>query len=294
MTKKKIFFFGTPKIAIHSLKKISELSDYKIIGVGVFPDSKVGRKQILTPCAIKIAAQQLGLKVFEIPNKDELIKLYQTQDFDLGIVIAFGMIFPSEILETKKFINVHFSLLPAFRGASPVQSAILAGEKTSGITWQIMASELDSGDILLQKSFNIKGLKTSEIWNNFSEKTAEIFPAFLEKYFSKTLSPTPQKIACATFCTKFTKTDAEIFPKKDTAQSIYQKFLAFTPWPGIFMQTIKGALKLTDVSLQKEENLFPLPCDNNSILYVRKAQLAGKKELSISELLKGNPTLFTK
>jgi len=148
MNKKKILFFGTPEIANPSLEKIVSLENYEIVGVAVFPDRKVGRKQLLTPCPVKKRALELNLKIIEIANKEELVELHNNFDFDLGIVIAYGLIFPQEILETGKYVNVHFSLLPLYRGASPVQSAILNNELESGITWQRMVYELDAGNIL--------------------------------------------------------------------------------------------------------------------------------------------------
>lgn len=292
MIKKKIFFFGTPEIANPSLEKISELNEYEIVGVGVFPDRKIGRKQIYTSCPVKKLARKLGFKIFEIPNKESLVEIYKTQKFDLGMVIAFGMIFPQEILEDQKFVNVHFSLLPEYRGASPVQTAILEGQKESGITWQTMVSKLDAGDILFQKTFDIENQKTSEVWNDFSEKTAELFPEFLEKYFSDQLYSISQIEAKATFCHKFQKSDGEIFPQLETAEKIYQKFLAFNVQPKIFIKTEKGFVKITDANLQNEKESYKLKCKNNSFLFIKKAQISGKKEMKISEILKGHPCLF--
>lgn len=294
MNKKKIFFFGTPEIAIPSLEVIEKLTNYEIVGVGVFPDRKIGRKQILTPCPVKKLAQKLNLKIFEIPNKETLIEIYKIQKFDLGIVIAFGMIFPKEILGDKKFVNVHFSLLPEYRGASPVQTAILNGEKESGITWQTMGFKLDAGSVLFQKKFNIKNQKTSQIWDYFAQKTAHFFPEFLEKYFSQQLSPFSQIENEATFCYKFQKLDGKLFPEKESAKIIYQKFLAFDVWPHVFLQTSKGKLKITNITLKKQKNSFELNCKNNTSIFINKAQLEGKKEMEIFEILKGHPDLFKK
>ena len=152
---KKIFFLGTPEIAVPSLEKIASCADFEIVGVGVFPDRKVGRKQISTACPVKVTALKLGLPIFEIPDKSALETLTLNLDFDLGIVIAFGMIFTQKVLDTGTFVNVHFSSLPQYRGASPVQSAILGGDTQLGITWQKMVQTLDAGDVLFQKEFNI-------------------------------------------------------------------------------------------------------------------------------------------
>jgi len=293
--KKKIFFFGTPNIAVPSLKELSKLDNIEIIGVGVFPDRKVGRKQILTPCPVKVISQRLNLPITEINNKEDLISIFNNNEIDLGIVIAFGMIFPKEILNKPKFgvVNVHFSLLPKYRGASPVQSSILAGEKTSGITFQKMVKELDAGDILLQKEFEIQNKKTSEVFEEFSHQTAKLFPSFLDQLFNSKITPLPQDKSKKTLCTKFKKSDGEIFPKKETATEIWQKYLALDMWPGIYLQTRKGNLKLTEISLFPTENSFGLNCVDNTKLFIQQAQLPGKKAMDVQDVLRGNKDLFS-
>ena len=290
--KKKIFFWGTPSIAVPSLEKIYESKNIEIVGVGVMPDKKIGRKKIVTPCPTKIAAQNLGIKIFEIKNKSDLINIYKNINFDLGIIIAFGMIFPEEILADNKIINIHFSLLPKYRGASPVQTAILNGDEFSGITFQKITKKLDAGDILLQKKFSIKNQKTSEVFDQFAQETAILFPDFLDKYFDKKIIPQVQKESLVTFCRKFDKTDGEIFFKKMTAKIIYQTFLAFDIWPGIFFKSPKGNIKLTDISLTPQKNSLEILCAQNSKLYINRAQVPGKKEMDIQDILRGNNIFF--
>ncbi len=290
----KIFFFGTPEIAIPTLEKLAKNPNMEIVGVGIFPDRKVGRKQILTPCPVKIAAQNLKLPIFEIKNKVDLLKIFQTQTFDLGLVIAFGMIFPEEVLNIPKFgvINIHFSLLPKYRGASPVQSAILNGDQASGITFQKMVRKLDAGDILYQKEFDIAGKKTSEVFTDFAEKSAEMCAEFLTKYETGEIEPISQNEADATFCGKFEKADGEVFPQKETAEQIYQKYLAFDLFPGVFVKTKKGNVKLTKISLSPSESSISLDCAQNTKIHLLQAQIPGKSAMPIGEILKGNLELF--
>ncbi len=288
MPLKRILFFATPEIAVPSLETLAELENVEIVAVCTFPDRKVGRKQILTSCPVKVSAQSLGLRIEEVWSKEDLKNIVNKYDFDLGIVIAFGMIFPKEVLESGKFVNIHFSLLPQYRGASPVQSAILKGDKVSGITFQQMKFALDAGDILLQKKYSIEGKKTSTVFRDFAKYTAELFPEFLDQ------DPDPQiqDEKKATFCTKFTKTDGEIFPTKETAQTVYQKFLAFDLFPGIYIKTNKGDLKLTEVSLEPSEHAFALPCDKDTVLFIKQAQVPGKTPMGIQDILRGNPRLL--
>lgn len=324
--KKRIFFLGTPEIAVPSLEALVDtktldqrgdptLFEYEIVGVGVFPDRKVGRKQVLTPCPVKTKAMELGLSVFEIENKQELVDTCDNLDFDLGMVIAFGMIFPGEILD-KFFVNVHFSALPKWRGASPVQSSILAGETKNSVTFQRMVSALDAGDVLMQETFDVEGMTTGEVWENFSHRTAEMMPKFLDRFFAGKIKPEIQDKDKATFCGKFTKQDGEIFPEKESAEEIYRKFLAFSPWPGIYMKTDLGNVKILGCEvLSALSNKTPLPlspidkqdldqrgdpadgfydlkCANNSVLRIFRAQVPGKKAMDVGEILRGNPGIF--
>ena len=287
--KKKILFFGTPEIAVPTLEKLATMKEYEIVGVGVFPDRKVGRQQILTACPVKSSAEKLGLKIYEIKNKESLVKLTESLDFDLALIIAFGMIFPGKIL-SEKFINVHFSLLPKYRGASPVQSAILNGESKFGITWQNMAEKLDAGDVLSQQHFELKNCSTSYIWNFLSNETAKFLPNFLTEIFLGKITRTIQNEKDATFCHKFNKNDGEIFPGKMTAQEIYHKFLAFNVWPGIFFINKQGQrIKVLSANLKQEsENNLSLKCINNSELWIDSLQIAGKKIMTDKEFKQGN------
>jgi methionyl-tRNA formyltransferase len=292
--KKRILFFGTPDIAVSALEKLAKISDIEIVGVGCPEDKKVGRKRILTACPVKDSAKKLGLEVFSINNKKEVTEIYEKLDFDLAIVIAFGVIFPAKILNIPEFgtINVHFSLLPEFRGASPVQSAILAGKKESGITFQQMVKELDAGDVLWQKKWNIVDKTTSWLWDFFAEKTAEEMLDFLNKIFLRDLQVEKQDEKLATFCGKFEKNDGEIFLKKETSTEIWRKYLAFDVWPRIFLQTKYGNVKLGLISREILDQSVPLVCADDKNIYIKEVQVPGKKMMNVLEVLKGKPDLF--
>ena len=292
--KKRILFFGTPQIAVPVLEKLSKLDSIEIVGVCCPEDKKVGRKRLLSSCAVKNSAKKLGLNIYSINNKKEVLEIYEKLDFDLAIVIAFGVIFPEDVLDKPEFgtVNVHFSQLPEFRGASPVQSAILQGQKESGITIQKMVKKLDAGDILWQKKWNIENKSTSFLWEFFAEKTANEMPEFLDKLFSRDLIAKKQDENSATFCGKFEKADGEIFPKKESALEIWNKYLAFDVWPGIFLQTKYGNVKLGEISRNFEKNSFILECVDGKNIYIKKAQVPGKKMMDILDVLKGRSDLF--
>ncbi len=276
------------------MQSIAELENYEIVGVGVFPDRKVGRKQILTPCAVKVAALDLNLPVFELDSKAALEALFEKIDCDLAIVIAFGMIFPASLLKKPPLgvVNVHFSLLPAFRGASPVQSAILEGLNETGITWQRMVEALDAGDILWQTKHDIKDQTTLQVWQNFSEHTAQAFPEFLDAYTKESIKPKPQIESEATFCGKFKKTDGYLNPAQHSAETIYNTWRAFQPWPGVSLESNLGLLKLTKISLTSNQESVAINCAQDSTLYIVEAQIPGKKPQPFQQIQRQYPHIF--
>lgn len=292
--KKKILFFGTPEIAVPSLKAIAGLEAYEIVGVGVFPDRKVGRKQVLTPCPVKLAALDLNLPVFELDSKAALEALFEHTPCDLAIVIAFGMIFPASVLSTPPLgvVNVHFSLLPAFRGASPVQSAILDGLEETGITWQRMVAALDAGDVLWQTKHPIKDQTTLQVWQDFSQYTAQAFPEFLNTYTTGKIEPKPQAESDATFCGKFQKSDGYLTPSEVSAQTIYNTWRAFQPWPGVSLESHEGLLKLTNISLTTQDGSVALNCADDTILHITEAQIPGKKPQPFQQIQQQYPKIF--
>lgn len=299
---KKIFFLGTPEIAVPTLEVIAQLEGYQVVGVGVFPDKKVGRKQVLTPCSVKAKALELELPIIEIADKKALIEAFKTLDFDLAVVIAFGMIFPKSIFELREksewdIVNIHFSLLPEYRGASPVQAAILDGRKKSGITWQQMVYELDEGDLLCEAHYEIAGKSTSQLWDFFADETARLTPHFLELYFGGALHPLPQQDLIdqgkrkVSKCGMFEKSDGLVTPSTETAEQIYQKYLAFDVWPEIYVEASGKNIKLTHISLEPAEEALEVKCSDGKSIFVIQAQMPGKRPMQIEELLRGHPAL---
>ena len=146
-----IIYMGTPDFAVPTLEKLCE-SEHNILSVFTQPDKPVGRKQILTPPDVKVCAESHNLTVYQPKTlkDDEVVNLIKEQNPDVIVVVAYGQILPKNILDIPKFgcINVHGSLLPKYRGASPIQHAVLNGDKVTGVTTMYMGEGLDTGDIL--------------------------------------------------------------------------------------------------------------------------------------------------
>lgn len=300
----KIVFFGTPEFAVPFLDSLYNDKKIEISAVVTQPDKAAGRKKTLTPPPVKLKAQELGLSILQpkkIKNNIELFSLLKGLKVDFFIVIAYGKILPGEILNIPKYgtVNVHGSLLPKYRGASPIQSALLNGEKETGLTIMKINEELDEGDIYLLKKEPVTEKDTYEsLAKKLSGIGALILPSALKDIKNGILTPIKQNDSKATKCVKFTKLDALINPSVEDAEKIFNKLRAFTPWPGIFMNYGNKRLKIIKasvISFNKHINPGELKADNKElflgtrkgVLKIFEIQPEGKKPMLAHEFING-------
>jgi len=300
----KIVFFGTPEFAVPFLDALFNDKEIDILAVVTQPDREAGRKKTLTPPPVKIKAQDLGLTVLQplkLKNNDELINLLKGLKADFFVIIAYGKIFPNEILDIAKYgsVNVHGSLLPKYRGASPIQSALLNGDKETGLSIIKISEELDAGNIYLLKKETINEDDTYEtLARRLSEIGAILLPSALKDIKNKVLTPIEQNESRATKCEKFTKSDALIDPKTEEAEKIYNKLKAFTPWPGIYMVFKGKRLKIVKAAPLKEQSTVNAgefkEINKELILGTKKGDLKiteiqpeGKKVMQPNEFING-------
>ncbi len=243
----KIAFFGTPEIATIVLDEL------KIAGIIpnlliTNPDAPVGRKQILTPPPVKVWGQNNNVSVIQ-PNslKDSTtVPELATDDWDLFIVVAYGKIIPTWLLDKPKhgILNVHPSLLPKLRGASPIRSAILNDINETGVTIMLMDEKLDHGPIIYQEKAPIKAndwpIDGEDLDKIMAKQGGKMLAKIIPEYIAGEITPTPQDHAQATFCTKISKDMSELkinpydLPKGQEAYQTLLKIRAFAGWPETF------------------------------------------------------------
>lgn len=273
----KIVFFGNPKFALPALGSLMR-EKYQITGVITAPDKPVGRKHIITPPPVKVLAQKNGLTIYQPENKAELLKIMKNLQPDLAIVAAFGMIFPKEILSIPKygFINIHPSILPRWRGPSPIQTAILNGDEKTGITLFLMDEEIDHGPIISNEKLVMSNEETTEILSKkLSELGADLLIETLPKFVAGEITPLPQNEAEVTYTKKFSTQDAYVEPKNleeaqqkggEIAEKIERKIRALNPEPGVWTlrqaqgkqkrikileaKLVEGKLKITQIQTE--------------------------------------------
>jgi methionyl-tRNA formyltransferase len=303
----KIIFIGTPDFAVPSLNKLIK-SNYNIISAITQPDKKVGRKQEVVFSPVKKVAIKHNIpllqpkKIKEIYNKIEELKP------DIIITCAYGQIIPKNILDIPKFgcINVHGSISPKYRGASPIQYAILNGDQKTGITIMEMNEKMDEGDIISQKEIEIENSDTaSSLHDKLSDLGSDLLLETLPKIFNEEAKYTPQDNSKATYTKILKKENGKIDWNKD-ATKIERMVRAFYPWPGTYTKlrimnhklrfkrlkiinikvlNVENNLEAGSFFKTKDENLA-IKCGKNGLI-LEKVQIEGKKAMSGKEFLRG-------
>jgi len=288
---------GTPDYATEIFKEILKT----IIEVPLLVtqmDKAVGRKQILTPPHIKNWAltNNINIKILQPKTlkeksiQEEIISYKPT----FIIVAAYGQILPKEILDICPCINLHASLLPKYRGASPIQTCILENDALTGVTAMMMEEGLDSGDILGLRFIKAKGKNVDTLFNDLSSAAAKLTIEIIENFDE--IKPIKQLDGNATHCVKIKKNNG-LFDFDEDAIGIYQKYLAYTPWPGIFLQ---NGLKIKEMKLLGKTTVYTetgtiekinaksivVKCKQGS-LEIISLQAPSKKEINSVQYIRG-------
>jgi len=300
MSKTKIAFFGTHDFAATILQGLLDSDIISVEMVFTQPDRKIGRKQIVEESPVKKLARQHDIQIAQ-PESLKNFSL-STLNFQLGIVAQYGLIIPKTIIDSFPLgmINVHGSLLPKYRGASPIQAAIVNGETTTGVTIMLMDEKMDHGPILSQKSLPID---KDDTFTTLASKMAVIGSKLLldtlSKYLNKKIRPQEQMHDQATFTKLLNKDDGKIDFNK-SAEEIYNLYRGLTPWPGIWTVWNGKRLKLLKIITSKktlpagnvstEEQKIFIGCASGSI-EVLELQLEGKNPMNAATFANGYKNL---
>ena len=307
-SKLKMIFMGTPEFAEKILSAlISE--KYNLVAAYTQPNKKVGRKQILEKSPVKITAEKNNIPVFTPSRLDhEALAEIEKQKPDLILVAAYGKILPKAVLDLPEFgaINVHASLLPKYRGASPIQNAILAGETETGATIMLMDAGIDTGDILSQHAIEIEKNETGlELSEKLAGISATLLLETLSLWLAKKITPQKQAGFGATFCKMINRADGKI-DWNDSAKNIYNRWRAFFPWPGVFSVWKRNGkvlrLKLNKINISSESQgratepgtILKIEekiavATSHSFVILETVQLEGKPETKIESFINGYP-----
>ncbi|MGI6001253.1 MAG: methionyl-tRNA formyltransferase [Candidatus Merdisoma sp.] len=299
----KLIFMGTPDFSVGTLEALIG-AGHEITLVVSQPDKPKGRGHELAPTPVKEVALKHGLKVFQ-PKKlrdPETVKVLENTPADAIVVIAFGQIVPPEILHMKKYgcINVHGSLLPKYRGAAPIQWAVIDGEKESGVTIMQMDEGLDTGDMLLKGSVPLDEKETSgSLFDKLSALGASLCVEALEKLEKGELKPEKQGETTTEYARMLTKEMGELDFSKDAA--VLERLIrGLNPWPSAYTRLGDKTLKIWSADVcgredqgaacgeitKVEKDAFYVACGKGS-LKVTELQLQGKKRMDTAAFLRG-------
>jgi methionyl-tRNA formyltransferase len=299
-----IVFMGTPEFAAYSLEKLID-SKYNVIRVVTQPDRPKGRGLKVISSPVKDTAVENNIPCFqpERPNDSEFVSTLRSLKTDAIVVVAYGHIISKDILNIPPYgcINIHSSLLPKYRGAAPVNWAIIKGEKTTGITTMLMDEHMDTGDILLQKETPLLNHYTAkDLEVKLSPLGAELLVETLEGLENGSIKPTPQDHAKATYAPKLKKEDGLIDWKK-SSQEIHNLVRGVNPWPGAYTYMEDKLLKIWLTEIEDKRHLGSdgeiTEATKNKVvvntgdgsLSLLEVQLEGGKRLTIKDFLQGHP-----
>jgi len=297
----RIVFMGTPESAVPSLRQLLD-DGHEIVAVWTRPDKPAGRGKQLHQLPVKEFALQHGLTIHQ-PSKiktEEAKHLFASHHADVVVVVAYGRILPSNFLREPRSgcINVHFSLLPKYRGAAPVNWAIINGESETGVTTIQIVEELDAGPILLQRSTQIRESETApELMSRLAEMGADLLSETLAKL--DTIKPQPQDDQASTFAPMLKREDSIIDWSMD-AFSIERRVRGFQPWPNAFTTFDSRRLIIWKAVPERVEQAgavgqivaaagdkFVVACGNVTGLRVLELQLAGHRRMTALDFING-------
>ena len=297
----RIVFAGTPEFAVESLA-ILHKSNHEIVAVYCQPDRPKGRGKVLSACPVKLYAEENNLLVIQPEDFSELEnqERFALLKSDVMVVAAYGQILPKNTLQTPRLgcLNIHASLLPRWRGAAPIERAILAGDKETGISIMQMNEGLDTGNVLLEKKYLISEFETSQtLTDNLSSLGADTIIEALSNLSD--LKARPQNNNDATYAKKILKNEAQI-DWNQSAETISRIIRAFNPRPiaqtnAKAKQFENNVLRITEAEVIQDKTIqapgtiieygkgFCYVATANGVLSLKKVQLAGKKEVSIKD-----------
>lgn len=300
----RILFIGTGDIGLPSLEWLLSTPKHEVVGVITQPDKPAGRKLVLTPPEVKVRALAAGLTVLQPPKIRHIVDELKAFEADVAVVVAYGQILSKSVLEVPRLacLNIHASLLPKHRGASPIQAAIREGDSETGVTIMFMDEGLDTGDILLMDAMPILPTDTGGILH---DKLALAAPASLEKALDLIAAGnpprTPQDNALSTHCGKLKREDGRLDWSR-SATELERLIRAYNPWPGTSCVLTDGKpLKVhratiiegdacptagTIISADPKAGLI-VSC-GSGLLKLEEVQAEGGKRLPAADFLRGH------
>ncbi|WP_249756104.1 methionyl-tRNA formyltransferase [Microvenator marinus] len=303
----RVVYMGTPEFATPALQALID-SHHQVVGVFTQPDRPSGRGKKLTPPPVKVLAESHAIPVFQpekVRKNDEVFEQLQALEPDIAVVAAYGQILPQRILDVPKFgcVNIHASLLPKYRGASPIQAAVVAGESETGVTIMQMEAGLDTGPAIQMKSIPIDPLHTSQdVHDQLAALGATMIVGVLDDIEAGTAMRTPQDDALSSYAPMLKKEDG-ILNFAHSAVAVANKIRGLNPWPGAQATLVKDGtesrvkIHLARPTTEKKPGVGKVETDGKSLfigcldgaIEVLELQPSGSRAMKTRDFLNGTP-----
>jgi len=266
-------YFGTPEFSTIVLDELKN-AGYMPSLIITAPDRPVGRKHTITSPPVKMWADNNNIECWQPEKPRDIVEKLTTRNDDLYIVASYGYIVSQKLLDIPRLgvLNVHTSLLPKYRGASPIESAILAGDSETGSTIMSMTLGMDEGPIITQSRFPLESdIVKPDLFHMLAHDGGKLLVSILAEYVAGEIIPIEQNHDLASYCGKISKSDGDITHDDDTTRD--RKYRAYYGWPGVFIFDGDTRLKITDAQY------------NGTVFTIKRVIPAGEKEIDYSDYL---------
>lgn len=292
-----VIFMGTPDYATEILKELFTCKEFKVPLLVTQPDKPVGRKQVLTPPHTKqyVLEENVDIEIYQPTTlrSDEAYVKINSYKPDFIVVAAYGQILPKNILDIAPCINLHASLLPSYRGASPIQSSLLNRDKFAGVTSMLMEEGLDTGDMLGYSYLELdEKIKVDELFTKLSQMAAKLTINTLQNFYN--IKPLKQNNSDTSYAGKIKKENGLVSFETQSADEIYTNFRAYTPWPGLFLESglklkeievVKGIGKASSIIATLDDGII-VTCKEGA-LKITSVQPTSKKQMNAIDYIRG-------
>ncbi|MDR0397896.1 MAG: methionyl-tRNA formyltransferase [Candidatus Nomurabacteria bacterium] len=287
----KIVYFGTDKLSVRPLERLLE-AGFSIEMIITKPDAPSGRGHKLVAPEVKVIGEKHGIKVLQPSKLSEMVELIKNLDNPIGVLVSYGKIVPQSIIDIfpQGIINLHPSLLPKYRGPSPVETAILNGDKTTGVSLMKLSAEMDAGPVFAQQEVQLTDDVTkAELYNQLAELGSDMLIDHLPQIVSGSLQTTPQDDSKATYCQKFNKAMSKLNVVKNTTDELLRQIRAFAGFPKSKLTllglecTITHAHAATEPSTELDQK-----CSDDKYLIIDRLIPPGGKEMTAQSFLNGH------
>ena len=285
-----IIFFGTEDFSAVALEELIK-NTFNVVAIITKPDTKRGRGQRLTAPKVKIIAEQHNIPVLQPQKMDEIIDFVAQFDQPAGVLVSFGRIIPQKIIDlfTPGIINLHPSLLPKYRGPSPIESAILNGDKETGISIMLLSAKMDAGPTYHQEAIALSGQETSrELYETTAKIGTRALLEHLPAILSRKMTPNSQNDQDATYCSLLSKDMSEVTPSKMTAIEADRHIRAFKIFPRSRININGASVIVTKAKAAPAESNNTLKMNNNTYLEIEELIAPSGKKMSLADFKRGH------